>query len=84
MRKLQTDLCHPTIDYKVSPVDKAAFVAGKEENRLCLLNSFSEAAARKMDFATVALTGVVAQPILEQRCAIIPARLKKRPNVTRT
>lgn len=65
--ELKTDLGHATINDKVSPVHEAAFVTGEEEYRLCLLDSFPKAAAREVNFAAVALSHVVTQPVLEER-----------------
>ena len=62
---------HTTIDNEVSTVDEAALVAGKEEDALSLLDGFAEATGWEMDFAAVALSFVVAKPILQQRRATV-------------
>jgi len=65
-----TYLRHPSINNKISPVHEAAFVAGEEEHRLRLLNSFAETAGGEVDFASVALGSVVAEPVLEEGGAV--------------
>jgi hypothetical protein len=60
---------HTAIDHKVGAVDEAALVAGKEENRLSLLNGLAEATSGEMDFTAVALCLVVAKPVLEEGSA---------------
>jgi hypothetical protein len=62
----QTNLGHSTIHDKVGCIDKAALVAGKEDNSLGLFNSFTEPSSGKMYFSSAALRLVVAQPVLEQ------------------
>ena len=62
---------HTTIDNKVSTVDEAALVAGKEEDTLGLLDGLAKATGWEVDFAAVALSLVVAKPVLQQRCATI-------------
>jgi len=62
---------HTTINNKVSTVYEAALVAGKEEDALSLLDGFTKATGWEMDFAAVALSFVVAKPILQQRRAIV-------------
>ena len=67
---MKTDLGHATIDNKVGPVHEAAFVAGEEKYRLCLLDSFPKPSTRQMNFATVALGRVVPQPVLKEWCTV--------------
>ena len=57
---------HAAVDDEVGPVDEAAFVACEEEDGLGLLDGFAEAASGEVDFAAVALGGVVAEPVLEE------------------
>lgn len=66
----RTHLGHATVDDEVSAVYEAAFVAGEEEHRLRLLNSFAETAGGEVDFASVALGSVVAEPVLEEGGAV--------------
>lgn len=61
-----TYLRHTAVNHKVGPVDKAAFVAGEEEDGMGLLDGFAEAAGWEMDLAAVALGCVVAEPVLKQ------------------
>ena len=60
---------HAAVDDEVGPIDETALVAGEEEGGLSLLDGFAEAAGGEMDFAAVALGGVVAEPVLEERGA---------------
>ena len=60
---------HAAVDDEVGPVDEAALVAGEEEDGVRLLDGLAEAAGGKVDFAAVALGGVVAEPVLEERGA---------------
>ena len=57
---------HPPINHEISPVDKTALVAREEEDGLGLLDRFAEAAGWEVDFAAVALGGIVAEPVLEE------------------
>lgn len=63
-------LGHGPINHKIRAIDKAAFVAGKEENCLSLLNRFAKAACWEVDLATMTLCCVVAEPVLEEGRAI--------------
>jgi len=65
-----THLRHPSINDKISSVHKAALVAGEEEHSLRLLDSFAETAGGEMDFASVALGSVVAEPVLKEGRAV--------------
>ena len=69
-------LRHSAVDDKVRAVDEAALVAGQEEHGLRLFDGLAEAAAGEVDFAAVALLGVVAEPVLEQRCAAVAQRVR--------
>ena len=51
------------------PIHKAAFVAGKPQHSLGLLDGLTKAARRKVDLATVTLSGVIAEPVLQERRA---------------
>lgn len=62
-------LGHTTVDDKVCAVDETALVAGQEENCLRLLNGFAKATAGEVDFAAVALLGVITEPVLEKGSA---------------
>ena len=64
-------LGHAAIDDEIRAVDKACLVAGQEENSLRLLDGLAEAAAGKVHFAAMPLLGVVAEPVLQERCAEI-------------
>lgn len=57
---------HPSIHHKVGPINETAFIASEEEHSLGLLNGFTESPRRKVDFATVAFGGIVAEPVLEE------------------
>jgi hypothetical protein len=61
---------HAAIDHKVRAVDEAALVAGKEKDRLSLLNGLAKTTSREMNFTAVALGLVVAEPILEEGSAV--------------
>lgn len=63
-------LAHPTIDHEISSVDKAAFVTGKEDNGVGLLDSLTETAGGEVDFTTETLGLVITQPVLEEGSAI--------------
>lgn len=63
-------LSHSAVNDKVRAVDEAALVASQEEDCLRLLDSLAETAAGEVDFAAVALLNVVAEPVLEQGCAV--------------
>jgi hypothetical protein len=67
---LRSYFSHGPINHKIRAIHKAAFVAGKEEDGLSLLDRFTEAACWEMDFATMALCCVVAEPVLEEWCAV--------------
>lgn len=60
-------LGHTTIHHKVMAVDKAAVIAGQEQNRLRLLNGLPESASREVHLSPVSFGLVIAQPILQQR-----------------
>jgi hypothetical protein len=62
-------LGHTAINDKVCTVDEAALVAGQEQNRLSLLDSFTEATSGEVDLAAVTLLSVVTEPVLEERGA---------------
>lgn len=57
---------HAAVNHEIRAVDEAALVAGKEKHCLSLLNSFTEAASREVDFAAVTLGLVVAEPVLKE------------------
>jgi hypothetical protein len=63
-------LGQPSVDDHVVGIDEAALVAGEEEYGLCLLDGLAESAAREVDLAAVALGLVVAEPVLEEWCAL--------------
>jgi hypothetical protein len=67
---------HTAVDNEISAVDEAALVAGKEENRLSLLNGLAKATSGEVNFTTVALGLVVAEPILEEGSAGVVSSLK--------
>ena len=54
------------IDDKIGAIDEAALVAGKEEDRLRLLDGFAKAARWEVNLAAKALGRIVAQPVLEE------------------
>jgi hypothetical protein len=60
---------HTAIDNKISAVNEAALVTGKEEYRLSLLNGLAKATSGEVNFTTVALGLVVAEPVLEEGSA---------------
>jgi hypothetical protein len=60
---------HTAIDNEIRAVDKAALVASKEQDRLCLLDSLTKTTAREVDFTAVALGRIVAKPVLKERSA---------------
>ena len=64
--EIWTYLRHPSIHHKVGPIDEAAFIAGEEEHGLGLLNGFTESTRRKVDFAAVPLSSIVAEPVLKE------------------
>ena len=72
---------HPSINDEIRPVHEPALIARQEKYRLRLLDGFAEAAGREMDFTTVALGRVVAEPVLEEGRAIL---LLHQPPCTRT
>lgn len=51
-------------------VDKAALVACKEEDGLCLFDSLTKPAAGEVNLATMALGLVVTEPVLQERRTI--------------
>lgn len=59
-----------SIDNKVSGIDKAAFIAGKEDHCVRLLNGLTKAACGEVHFTTEALRLVIAKPVLEKRSAL--------------
>ena len=67
---IRTYLGQSTVHHKVSRVDEAALVAGKEEHCLGLLDGLAETTRGEVDLAAVALGLVVAQPVLKQRSAV--------------
>lgn len=62
-------LGHTAIDNEVRTVDEAALIAGKEEDRLGLLDSFAKATSREMDLTAVALRSIVTEPVLKEGSA---------------
>jgi hypothetical protein len=62
---------HAAVNHKVCAIDKTALVARKEKNCLSLLNGFTKTTSGEVDFTTVALGLVIAEPVLEKRCTII-------------
>ena len=58
---------HATVDDEVGAIDEAALVAGEEHDCLGLLDGFAEAAVWEVDFASVALFGIITEPVLQQR-----------------
>lgn len=68
---LLTYLGHAAINDEVLSVDETTFIASQEEHCLSLLYCFTETAAGEVDFATVALGCVVAEPILEEWGAVL-------------
>lgn len=66
----QTYLAQTTVDKEISAVDEAALITGQEHNSMGLLNSLAEATTREVNLTTEALGVVVAEPILEEWCAV--------------
>jgi len=62
-------LSHTAINDEIRAINEARLVAGQEKDSLGLLDGLAEAAAGEVDFAAVALLGVVAEPVLQERCA---------------
>ena len=77
-RVVKTYLSHTAIDNKVRTVDEAALVAREEEYCLSLLNSFSETPGREVNLATVTLSCIVSEPILEKRCTASATRSDRK------
>lgn len=65
-----TYLAHSTVNNKVSSVDKAALVAGKENDGVSLLDGLTETAGREVNLTTETFGLVIAQPVLEKGGAI--------------
>ena len=65
----KTHLAHAAINDEIGAVDKTALIAGEEEYRLGLLDCFAEAASWKVQFAALSLGYIIAEPVLEKRCA---------------
>jgi len=65
-----TYLGHATVNNEVSSVDKAALVAGKEDDGVGLLDGLTETAGGEVNLTTETLGLVVAQPVLEKGGAI--------------
>lgn len=57
---------HAAINNEISTIDEAALIAGKEEHRLSLLDSLTEAAGREVNLATVTLGLVITKPVLQE------------------
>lgn len=62
---------HTAVNNEVSPVDEAALITRKEEDALGLLNGLTEAAGGEMDFSSVALCCIIAEPILQKWSAVV-------------
>jgi hypothetical protein len=58
--------CHTTVNHKISTVDEAALVAGKEKDRLSLLNRLTKSTSGEVNLAAVALGLVVTEPVLKK------------------
>ena len=66
-RSFRSHICfgQPSVDNKISCVDKAAFVAGQEDNRVSLLDRLAESSRWEMYFAAESLGLVIAKPVLQ-------------------
>jgi hypothetical protein len=62
---------HTTVNNEISAIDEAALVAGKEQYCLSLLDSLAETTSGEVDFATVTLGLVIAEPVLEEGSAVL-------------
>ena len=62
---------HSTVNHKVAAVDKAALVAGQEDDRVRLLDGLAESARGEVHLATEALGLVVAEPVLQKGSAAL-------------
>ena len=67
----QTYLAHSTVNNKVSSVDKAALVAGEEDDSVGLLDGLTETAGREVNLTTETLSLVITQPVLEKGSASV-------------
>lgn len=68
---VKTHLGHAAINDEIGPVHKTALIASEEDNGLGLLDGFAEAASWKMHFAALSLGYIVAEPVLEERRAVV-------------
>lgn len=66
-----TYLRHPTVNNKIMTVDEAAFVAGKENHCMRLFNGLAESSGREVHLTTEPLRLIIAQPVLQERGAVI-------------
>lgn len=71
MSEVKTHLGHAAIHDEIGAVHKTALVAREEDHGLGLLDGFAEAAGWKVHFAALSLGYIVAEPVLEERRAVV-------------
>jgi hypothetical protein len=58
-------LGHATIHNEIGAIHEAAFVTGKEQDRLGLFDRFAKSACWEMDLSSMSLSRVIAKPVLK-------------------
>ncbi len=64
-----TYLGHTAIHHEVLTIHETAFITGKEQDGVGLLDSLAKPSSRKVDLAAMALCCIIAQPVLQESSA---------------
>ena len=62
---------HATVYHEIRAINKAAFIASEEQDRLSLLSGFPETTRRKVDFASMTLGRIISEPVLQEGCTMV-------------
>ena len=67
--RTSTYLGHTAVNHEILAINEAAFITGKEQDSVGLLDSLAKPSSREVDLATMALCCIIAQPVLQERSA---------------